>query len=690
MPRCNHVGIIAIICVCVLNSMVFSLQPAQALNNQNLVKNGDFSQGLVSWETGIDYPVGDYPQFYANEGRLAMDIPYNSSGYVKQELFIPFTSKAVLSLKVWGAQCRADVCIVIQNLTAYYLIEYIETEVLEGYDNIPFTRTYDITEFTGQNVTLFLWAQGRGSPTGSFAYFDDVQIEAATGKNTVITLSMKGERIAAHTTLIRLGQSIEAFGSIYPAQDAVIELEFIKPNGDQFEKTVRTDSLGRYDYTFIPDVRGVWNVSSSWLGNSQFNGARSPSHYFVVTGGESNVTFVSCTINNKDIDKPEIEAKVSEQLSGWIYFNLTDWYRFTQVWIVGADSWEYNNSTEILNEWGIHGDYIGVKIASDFTNDRTVYVPFNKNDGSFTISVKWKFPSSNTTLSLITPLKEETYYIAVLSGEVIDYADLLDNGKAAIMYSETFNKTVSSIWHLNSTEWEMLLPPNSIRPEMFAIKVHVVDVDKPMSQANITIIRAERNGLDMNEAKRIFSEGLIEYENRNFTQAKKLFNQAENTADVLIKQLEQEVGNKIGGFQTLYSSFITSNLMDLIDFFDSKSPFNVAIEKYAIDDYRDAENSIDKAIQNLYSSLFIVVLTLTFFLLYGLIINGKELEPELVIGLGPFMLAVLGPFVPLKIIVFIMIQWLLLVTFFFLKNPRLFAKELQDRISGILRKRKTT
>lgn len=80
-----------------------------------------------------------------------------------------------------------------------------------------------------------------------------------------------------------VGEPFTVSGTINPSQDGVdVRIVFTVPDGSISEKTVSTDSSGRYSNTYTAQTPGLWTVGASWSGDSQYYGAESTEQSFIV------------------------------------------------------------------------------------------------------------------------------------------------------------------------------------------------------------------------------------------------------------------------------------------------------------------------------------------------------------------------------------------------------------------------
>jgi len=109
---------------------------------------------------------------------------------------------------------------------------------------------------------------------GGYSYFSDV--ETAGGQVAAGTWHVPSSMTCnvSPNPMVNLGENVTISGAINPPRIGVnIQIEF-KLNGTAHKSvSVPTDNNGAYNYVFIPDEAGNWNVKVSWLGDSNYSGS---------------------------------------------------------------------------------------------------------------------------------------------------------------------------------------------------------------------------------------------------------------------------------------------------------------------------------------------------------------------------------------------------------------------------------
>lgn len=164
--------------------------------SQNLIINGDFSNDLTNWTAiAINGPLSVKVRstsacapFHTN-GAAAFDVFSTRRSALEQPLSIPPGVSATFSFKVWGQYQPTTAFIYIvdqqggQNLLEQFIAPPLVDRQNNSYvctSNSFITKTYDISNYAGQNIKVRFEATSSGND-GTFAIFDDVAITIAQG-----------------------------------------------------------------------------------------------------------------------------------------------------------------------------------------------------------------------------------------------------------------------------------------------------------------------------------------------------------------------------------------------------------------------------------------------------------------------------------------------------------------------------
>lgn len=245
---------------------------------QNLIRNGDFEDGLAYWSKGVISPRGnEYPdiEVASEDGNhyLSMDVPEPSAGHVEQgQIRIPRGAHAVLSMRVWGVTAPTEVRVIVldsasgrsDEIDLFYLALGLRTH-----------RAYNFTAYNGRMITLRIAAAGLTS-TGSFAMLDDIVLVASYDNHSIITLDVSDRGIFAYQTgFAPINNLLIAKGMILPTPDGPVpvHIEFTGPQGNSDLRTTLTDWEGKYSLSINSTTPGIWTVRSYWNGTKGYLGA---------------------------------------------------------------------------------------------------------------------------------------------------------------------------------------------------------------------------------------------------------------------------------------------------------------------------------------------------------------------------------------------------------------------------------
>jgi len=135
------------------------------------------------------------------------------------------------------------------------------------------------------DATRFIWAV-RDTPTTENV-IEVYRIEYAPIEiNQTVTVSKLSSSITCSVSprKLDLGETVVVSGSIEPIQPGVtVSLVYVKPDGSNFTRTVTTSPDGSYTQEYSPDIAGSWSVYASWVGNEEYEAAKSLAASFTVT-----------------------------------------------------------------------------------------------------------------------------------------------------------------------------------------------------------------------------------------------------------------------------------------------------------------------------------------------------------------------------------------------------------------------
>ena len=93
---------------------------------------------------------------------------------------------------------------------------------------------------------------------------------------------------SATPSTLNLKDSVSISGSLTPAQTAMVELIYQRPDGFEMTKRVTTTGTGTYTDAVQPDMPGMWSVKSRWQGDEKYFPTESSAANFLVQASEES------------------------------------------------------------------------------------------------------------------------------------------------------------------------------------------------------------------------------------------------------------------------------------------------------------------------------------------------------------------------------------------------------------------
>jgi hypothetical protein len=161
---------------------------------------------------------------------------------------------------------------------------------------------------------------------------------------------------------VSFGDYVSVHGTTDPP--GTVTLLFFKPSGSNFTVDIISDGAGRYNYSFIPEELGYWNVRASFLGMATEKG-------FAVVGTSSVSLWIipsepsvgnEATVRGSISLNPPANWDSPSRVIIYVYSsgNLFDW-EYVNVDSYGNFSYKFTPNTTgnwtAYAEWG--GDYVG-------------------------------------------------------------------------------------------------------------------------------------------------------------------------------------------------------------------------------------------------------------------------------------------------------------------------------------------
>lgn len=548
--------------------VLFAVHPAGA--ETNLIKNGDFSQGLENWYTFIWNQVGEAPHIAISEDFsnpcLYIDTPTGSSAFVYQAFDFPDTLFAELRFRVCGGMDSVRVRVYIENTTdpidQWKPIDEFDPAGKRSLGGVFTTKWYNVTEYAGTEAMLVFWADSPNNEgTAACVLIDDVAVNIVTETSSTITC-------CTYPIPTTLGKNVTVMGSIHPSSDGNVTLTYSRPNGSTVIRNV-TAYEGDYEDVFVADTTGIWTVFASWNGSAPYEGATSlPTPFIISPIWILNVTDNMVMINDVLVNLEDgIEALPAEELLGSITVTSSVSRRPELDQLVVFNTWESDRWDLLLFYLGTVSDVYGEGMDPFGVKD-ILAIPFrvfesslDTEKGAFVVDYGYQFPmlpdagndlyGSNVILAAYhptfkAPVRNGTYYI------VFYFASQRSARECVYPVDKEFdafpNQTVNSVWDLNPTCWEnVTLEKRDVNcHNIFAIPVYVIEgVDETINGAQNIIDDLENNHLPWNHAEGNLSLANSEYKQRHFSLAKKYAQYALDTANETLSNYHDDVEKKL-------------------------------------------------------------------------------------------------------------------------------------------------
>ncbi|MEM2261726.1 MAG: hypothetical protein QXK24_04670 [Ignisphaera sp.] len=199
------------------------------------------------------------------------------------------------------------------------------------------------------------------------------EIPRSTSPGSVNIISPKKPSsisITIDKTQLNIYEQITIQGSINPARPgATVTITYTKPDYTTITHTVTADSTGSYTDKLTVDMKGKWNVKSSWPGDSDYEGATSTTLTFNVIGKQS-VIIISITpllpskneevIITGEINPPQkqtpvtiyVEKEGTKQKLGTTYTNDKGQYTYKHTFT-------HSGGVKLYVEWPGNKEYEG-------------------------------------------------------------------------------------------------------------------------------------------------------------------------------------------------------------------------------------------------------------------------------------------------------------------------------------------
>lgn len=165
----------------------------------------------------------------------------------------------------------------------------------EGLQPLTTVKTNEKGEFS------YAWIPPKpGRYTIRASWNGDFQHEGAS--ETTLLMVKKAPSIIALALsdyTAKVGEKISINGTLYPAQETSLMLEYTFPNGTIMAKAVDSNSEGRFSDAILVDQVGEWKIRASWDGNEIYNGTESLPLTLTVTKKSSQISIEASALTVK-------------------------------------------------------------------------------------------------------------------------------------------------------------------------------------------------------------------------------------------------------------------------------------------------------------------------------------------------------------------------------------------------------
>ncbi len=501
-----------------MGPVLYLIQVPAVHAQSNLIVNGTFDDDLSgSWSvyrvTVADpYPIVKREREPNGNYYLYFDTPYPTEAYVQQgPISIPSSTKVLLMFKEWGRFELASISIEVINSSGNtYIVDNFYTESLEQLNGARITKTYDLTSFAGQRISIRFRVSSPFN-SGTITGIDDVRLLVADPLAPLITCEVSAEQGTSPEYDAGPGLNVTLSGQTFPTYSGTLTVVYKRANGTlALEHALRTVD-GTFTDVFSPDSPGIWTVLVSPDGY-----LTSCERQFVVLG-PSEIVPVQIAINglNISLSNPIVQVKPGQQITGTLSINLLDNQRYTNLVVIGFNSWEVNSWDLVVFERGYEGDPSGLSFKDAYlpsaNGAELEIVPRDRNLGSYVFNATWSFPVSKDVPNEAA-LSGQNFYVAGLHPSMV--APVKSGIYYIVLVQSWENTATDLIQHQHvffRSEWGNYVPPSRSANYILAVAVLVVDVDPHVAAAQAEIACANQYGGNTANAQQYYSEALAYY-----------------------------------------------------------------------------------------------------------------------------------------------------------------------------------
>ncbi len=210
----------------VVPTLLFALSiQTKTVFADNLVVNGDFSNGFAGWTrlgaiSRLDIYPSSWCSAHLSSGNPAAGFNVYSGALaaIEQAVELPAGAPYTLTLREWGQYQATTVRVILydEDDVAYPIDTFTAEQMISGYTypgpvfqctgNSQITKSYDISNFAGEIIVIHIEATSTGFD-GTFALIDDVTIEGKRGVQGKISYRPESPEAVAGVTVRLSGQT---------------------------------------------------------------------------------------------------------------------------------------------------------------------------------------------------------------------------------------------------------------------------------------------------------------------------------------------------------------------------------------------------------------------------------------------------------------------------------------------------
>jgi len=269
--------------------------------NQTAIDTVDIDVNQLQWQVWFSWQV-TRDVIAARDGVLTLVV---ASDNMAESVFF-YSRETVLTPRLEVTYVKAEssvTCALTQSTITYGSLVNVVGQLTSNLDGTGLLgrilylensvngvdwRTMALVTTEMNGVFTYRWAPSVGHYTVRAVWDGDAVYQGARSAAVALAVESADKASSAITcalseATITLGGEITVAGAISPpVPGANVTLIYNKPDGASIQRTVVTGADGAYSDAYVPDGTGRWSVTTSWAGDTSYQGASSPSQAFEV------------------------------------------------------------------------------------------------------------------------------------------------------------------------------------------------------------------------------------------------------------------------------------------------------------------------------------------------------------------------------------------------------------------------